>query len=270
VREIQILDGRAMTVSYDPTLVMLSIFVAITGALTGLAVTAGYDRSGRRNYALSIIKGAVIIGGSIWSMHFVAMLAVRLPIAINYNFVKTIFSLYIAMVGTGLGLFIVSKRRLGAVSVPTGGLLMGAAIGGMHYLGMDAIQGCGLTYSRGGVLASVVIAVTASAIALWFTFRRRGTTETLFGGLMLGLTIPSMHYTAMVATTFVSLPTTFTSTAPMLSQDTLAFIIATSTFVICGIFLFLFSSLAISGAEPAHQVRGAKRAASPRAGATGG
>jgi NO-binding membrane sensor protein with MHYT domain len=234
-----------MNAVYDPTLVMLSIFVAITGALTGLAVTAGYDRSGSRNYAMSLIKGAIIIGGSIWAMHFVAMLAVRLPVEVSYNFVKTIFSLYFAIVGTGLGLFIVSRRRLGALSVPLGGVLMGAAIGGMHYLGMDAVQGCVITYSVLGVAASVVIAVSASAIALWFTFRKRGPTETLFGGLMLGLTIASMHYTGMVATSFARPKVEFVSNAPLLSQDTLAFIIASATFIICGIFLFLFSSMAI-------------------------
>jgi NO-binding membrane sensor protein with MHYT domain len=236
-----------MTTIYDPTLVMLSIFVAITGALTGLAVTAGYDRGGRRNYASALIKGAIIIGGSIWSMHFIAMLAVRLPVAINYSFVGTVLSLYIAIVGTGLGLYVVSRRRLGWASIPIGGLLMGAAIGGMHYLGMNAMRGCGIAYAQGGVLASIAIAVTASTIALWFTFRRRGTTETLLGGLMLGLTIASMHYTAMVATAFDYLPVSVTTSAPLLSQDTLAFLIASSTFAICGIFLFLFSSLALGG-----------------------
>jgi len=236
-----------MSINYDPMLVMLSIFVAITGALTGLAVTAGYERGGRGSYASSLIKGAIIIGGSIWSMHFVAMLAVRLPVMVNYNFIETMLSLYIAIVGTGLGLFIVSRRRLGWASVSIGGLLMGAAIGGMHYLGMYAMRGCGVTYTKGGVIASVVIAVTASAIALWFTFRKRGTTETLLGGLMLGLTIASMHYTAMVGTMFDYLPVIVSSSAPLLSQDTLAFIIAASTFVICGIFLLLFSSLALSG-----------------------
>lgn len=234
-----------MAVSYDPTLVMLSIFVAITGALTGLAVTAGYDRLGPRNYAASLIKGAIIIGGSIWSMHFVAMLAVRLPVLVSYNFVLTIFSLYIAVIGTGLGLFIVSKRRLGLFSVPVGGLLMGAAIGGMHYLGMGAIEGCNVSYAPGGVIASIGIAIGASAIALWFTFRKRGTTQTLIGGLMLGLTIASMHYTAMLATSFQRLPVRFEATAPLLSQDALAIIIATATFIICGIFLFVFSTLAI-------------------------
>jgi NO-binding membrane sensor protein with MHYT domain len=118
-----------MTVFHDPTLVMLSIFIAITGALTGLAITAGYDRGGRRNEATSLIKGAIVIGASIWAMHFVAMLAVRLPVLISYRFVETVLSLYIAIMGTGLGLFLVSRRRLG-FSVPIGGLLMGAAIGG--------------------------------------------------------------------------------------------------------------------------------------------
>jgi NO-binding membrane sensor protein with MHYT domain len=131
--------------------------------------------------------------------------------------------------------------------VPIGGLLMGAAIGGMHYLGMNAMRGCGLAYDRMGVIASLAIAVVASSIALWFTFRKRAAAETLVGGLMLGLTIASMHYTAIVATSFQYLPVNIVSTAPLLSQSTLGFIIAAVTLVICGIFLLLFSSLALGG-----------------------
>jgi NO-binding membrane sensor protein with MHYT domain len=73
---------------------------------------------------------------------------------------------------------------------------------------------------------------------------------------MLGLTIASMHYTAMVSTGFDYLPVAVKATAPLLSQDTLAFIIASSTFAICGVFLFLFSSLALSG--PAKPSRGSR------------
>jgi NO-binding membrane sensor protein with MHYT domain len=180
-------------------------------------------------------------------MHFVAMLAVQLPVLVSYNFVETIFSLYIAITGTLFGLFITSRRRLGAMSVPVGGLMMGAAIGGMHYLGMDAMRGCGLSYAIPGVIASVVIAVGASSIALWFTFRKRGAKETLAGGFMLGLAIPSMHYTAMLATQFNAVGGYASPIEPLVSQNTLALIITTATFVICGAFLFLVSSLAIGG-----------------------
>lgn len=244
-----------MPITYDATLVMFSVFVAITGALTGLTLSTGYNQRGRGSYASSLIYGAIVIGGSIWAMHFIAMLAVRVPVPISYNFVDTMLSLYAAVIGTGLGLFIVSRRRLGVLSVPVGALLMGAAIGGMHYLGMQAIRGCGLAYSQAGVIASLAIAVTASGIALWFTFRKRGTAETLLGGLVLGLAISSMHYTAMVATTFQRLAVSYETAAPLLSQDVLAFIIASVTFGICGLFLLLFSSLALGTDATAHERR---------------
>ena len=161
-----------MSIGYDPTLVMLSILVAITAALTGLTVTVGYSPGAKRG-TLGLLKGAVIIGGGIWSMHFIAMLAVKLPISVNYDFIETMISLYIAIAGTALGLFIAARRKVGFLSIPLGGILMGAAIGGMHYMGMGA----------------------------------------------------------------------------MLSQQNLALIIATATFVICGVFLFLFSALAMGVAQ---------------------
>jgi len=243
--------GDVMTINYDPTLVVISVLIAIAGTLTGLAVITGYDQSGRRNYASSLIRAAIVIGGSIWSMHFVAMLAVRVPVFISYNFIETIFSLYIAITGTLFGLFVVSRRRLGALSIPVGSICMGAAIGGMHYLGMDAIRGCIVSYVPSGVLAAIGIAIVASALALWFTFRKRGVAETLLGGFFLGAAIPSMHYTAMYATTFGYLEVKISNGEPLMSQDMLAFIISGTTFVICGVFLLLFSFMAISGSEKA-------------------
>lgn len=237
--------GDVMTIHYDATLVMISVLIAIAGTLTGLAVITGYDQSGRRNYVSSLMKAAIVIGGSIWTMHFVAMLAVRVPVYISYNFIEMIFSLYIAITGTVFGLFVVSRRRLGALSIPIGGLCMGAAIGGMHYLGMDAIRGCIVSFDPSGVLVSIGIAIAASSLALWFTFRKRGVAETLLGGFFLGAAIPSMHYTAMYTTTFSYLEVKLSSGEPLMSQDMLAFVISGATFLICGVFLLLFSSMAI-------------------------
>jgi NO-binding membrane sensor protein with MHYT domain len=64
-----------MYIVYDPTLVMLSILVAILGCLTGVAVTFGYGGARVVLSPQALVRGAVIIGGSIWSMHFIAMLA---------------------------------------------------------------------------------------------------------------------------------------------------------------------------------------------------
>jgi diguanylate cyclase len=234
-----------MSIGYDPTLVMLSVFVAIIGALTGLAFTFGYSAPTLVDSPKSLTMGAVIIGGSIWSMHFIAMLAVRFPVAVNYNSVETLLSLCVAVFFTGIGLSVAGTRRLGLLRIPVAGVLMGSGIGGMHYLGMNAIRGCGLAYDLDGVALSLVVAIVASAIALWFAFRERNALQTLLGGVVLGLAIAGMHYTGMYATSYYPIPISFDIGAPLLSQTALALSVAAATLTLCSIYLFLFSSMLI-------------------------
>lgn len=234
-----------MSVVYDPTLVLLSVFVAIIGSLTGLALTFGYDAPSMFFAPKSLLRGAVIIGGSIWSMHFIAMLAVKLPVAISYNSPETLLSLCVAIFFTGIGLAIASSRSLGFFRIPLAGVLMGSGIAGMHYLGMRAITGCGLAFDFNGVALSIGVAILASAIALWFAFRTRGAFETLAGGIVLGLAIAGMHYTGMYATSFYPAAVSIDIGAPVISQTMLALLVAAATLLICGIYLFLFSSMLI-------------------------
>jgi NO-binding membrane sensor protein with MHYT domain len=234
-----------MSIIYDPTLVMLSVFVAIIGSLTGLAFTFGYNSRSMFFSPKSFMKGAIIIGGSIWSMHFIAMLAVQFPVAVDYNSTETLLSLCVAVFFTGVGLSIASARRFGLSRIPAAGVLMGSGIAGMHYLGMNAIRGCGLTYDFDGVALSVAVAIVASAIALWFAFRERNAFETLLGGVVLGLAIAGMHYTGMYATSFYPLSISFDIGTPLLSQTALALSVAAATLAICSIYLFLFSSMLI-------------------------
>jgi NO-binding membrane sensor protein with MHYT domain len=120
---------------------------------------------------------------------------------------------------------------------------MGSGIAAMHYLGMNAIRGCGLTYDFDGVALSVAVAIGASAIALWFAFRERNAFETLLGGVVLGLAISGMHYTGMYATSYYPISISFDIGAPLLSQTALALSVAGATLAICSIYLFLFSSM---------------------------
>ena len=222
-----------MTVTYQPDLVLLSIGVAILGSLTALALTslsdAGYSATGHRSFALA--SGGLIMGATIWSMHFVAMMAVDFPIMVTYNLVETIGSIGIAIVATGGGLYLASSRRLGRLSIPLGGVLMGLGIAGMHYLGMSAIRGCGLGYDHWLVVASVAIAVGASMAALWFAFYERNVLMTVAGGVVQGLAIASMHYTAMAATFFVP-GAEINISHQIFSQSQIAYVIASGIVVI--------------------------------------
>jgi NO-binding membrane sensor protein with MHYT domain len=185
-----------MVVTYQPALVLLSIGVAILGSLAALALTSlsREGDAGQRSFALA--NGGLIMGATIWSMHFVAMMAIEFPVVVNYNLPETVTSICIAILATGAGLYIATTRRFGMLSIPLGGLFMGLGIAGMHYLGMSAVRGCGQAYDMRLVGASVGIAVGASAAALWFAFYKRNVLMTLAGGVVQGLAIASMHYTA--------------------------------------------------------------------------
>jgi NO-binding membrane sensor protein with MHYT domain len=234
-----------MSVIYDPALVLLSIFVAIIGSLTGLALTFGYDAPSMFFAPKSLLRGAIIIGGSIWSMHFIAMLAVKFPVAISYNSRETLLSLGAAILFTGIGLAIASSKSLNFFRIPIAGVLMGSGIAVMHYLGMRAISGCGITFDYNGVALSIAVAILASAIALWFAFRTRGAFETMAAGVVLGLAIAGMHYTGMYATSFYPAAGPADIVAPAFSQTMLALLVAAATLLICGIYLFLFSSMLV-------------------------
>ncbi|MDP9138861.1 MAG: hypothetical protein M3N38_11920 [Pseudomonadota bacterium] len=79
-----------LRVAYDPLLVIASVFVAVMAAFTGLRLTSGLELQGPRERKRSIAQAAVALGGGIWSMHFVGMLAVTFPIAIGYAALATL------------------------------------------------------------------------------------------------------------------------------------------------------------------------------------
>jgi NO-binding membrane sensor protein with MHYT domain len=65
--------------TYHPSLVLLSVGVAIIGSLTSLAITSGSHDTGNESWegSFSLANGGLIMGTTIWSMHFIAMMAVR-------------------------------------------------------------------------------------------------------------------------------------------------------------------------------------------------
>jgi NO-binding membrane sensor protein with MHYT domain len=73
------------TGTHNPYLVALSILVASFASYTALdlAARAGAARGLARR--LWLVAAAITMGGGIWSMHFVAMLAFIMPIPVSYD-----------------------------------------------------------------------------------------------------------------------------------------------------------------------------------------
>jgi len=224
-----------MIITYDPLLVGLSIVIAIVGAYAGLRLAR---RVARKNGSLPkalLSAAAVAIGSGIWSMHFVGMLAVSLPVTINYDVLLTLISALVAILVTGLGLFTASYGALTMRKLAFAGVLMGLGISTMHYVGMAAVRAnCVINYDTSLVMSSVVIGILASTLALWLAFNPRGNWLTLPAATVMGLAISGMHYTAMAAATFLPAKAIVAFAAPALDPHVLAIVVAVAAFLIIG------------------------------------
>ena len=204
-----------MNGSYDAQLVLLSVVVAMAASYAALDLAGRVTSSRGRAAALWLIGGAVAMGAGIWSMHFVAMLAFKLPIRLAYDPGLTALSMLIAIVTSGFALAVVGRLAIVSATqvdppiLVAGGVLMGAGICGMHYTGMAAMRMAPpIEYDPLLFAASMVIAVTASFAALWLAFTLRAAEagrQLLFraaAAAVMGLAIAGMHYTAMAAAIF--------------------------------------------------------------------
>ena len=194
--------------SYSPSLVVISLFVAILASYTALDLSGRIATAKGRAVYLWIAGGAIAMGIGVWSMHFIGMLALRLPFALGFDFGITALSLLIAVLSCGFALWLVSQPRLPAWQLAFGALIMGAGISSMHYTGMAAMRMTpGIDYDPTLFGASLLIAVGASGAALWIAYNLRRNTPYVRlarGGaaVVMGFAIVGMHYTGMAAAQF--------------------------------------------------------------------
>jgi diguanylate cyclase (GGDEF)-like protein/PAS domain S-box-containing protein len=151
-----------------------------------------------------LAAAALALGGGIWSMHFVGMLALRMPMPVTYEVELTLVSLLLPILVVGTGLFILSWFGNGIGPLLAAGLLAGLGVVAMHYSGMAAMRmpGVSIVYDERLVSASVVIAIVAATAAFWLAFRTKKTWERVAASIVMGLAIAGMHYTGMAAATF--------------------------------------------------------------------
>ncbi|WP_223461063.1 putative bifunctional diguanylate cyclase/phosphodiesterase [Pseudomonas sp. GL-RE-19] len=194
--------------SYSPTLVIISLCVAILASYTALDLTGRIATAKGGAVHLWTAGGAFAMGIGIWSMHFIGMLAFKLPIDLGYDGTITLLSLLIGVLSSGFALWLVSQPQLPAWQLAFGALVMGAGISAMHYTGMAAMRmQPGIDYDPTLFGASLLIAVGASGAALWIAFRLRQHTpyvRLIRGGaaVIMGIAIVGMHYTGMAAARF--------------------------------------------------------------------
>ena len=199
------------TGSYDSVLVGLSIAVAIFASYASLLVAQHVSTTTTATTRrLWLAVGGLCLGTGIWAMHFVGMLAFNLPCSSNYDATITFLSTIPGILASTLALKIISRRALSSTQLATGGLLIGAGIGAMHYAGMAAMRLNGLIrYDIKLFSLSILVAIVLATLALWIRFRlqslpaRWNAMVSIVSAVVMGLAVSGMHYTAMAAAYFI-------------------------------------------------------------------
>ncbi|PKV11764.1 putative bifunctional diguanylate cyclase/phosphodiesterase [Xanthomonas prunicola] len=196
-----------MVGTYNLGMVMLSLVVAVLASYTALQLAAWMTASRGGFAAAWLAGGAIAMGIGIWSMHFIGMLAFRLPIPVGYDLALTVYSMLVAILTSALALWLTSRADLPLPRLGLGALLMGLGIALMHYMGMGAL--CmvkAISYDPLLFGLSIAIAIVASAAALWIAFRLRHDGQRyslrLIAAVIMGVAIVGMHYTGMAAARF--------------------------------------------------------------------
>jgi len=228
-----------MPVTHSPWLVALSLIVAIQGAFVGLSLAVQVGEAVGLRRRILLAGAAVSLAVAIWAMHFVGMLAARLPLPVDYLVLPTLLSFLICVIVVGAATFIASAGPLTPVRLAASAVLMGAGIFTMHYIGMQALHASAhMQHAPALVTASMVVAIGASGLALWLAAGGRSRPPLILSATALGVAISGMHYTAMAGLRLFP-HATVSSSAPALSSDLLAIVVAVVAFIVSGVFLLL-------------------------------
>ncbi|MFO1123183.1 MAG: MHYT domain-containing protein [Hyphomicrobiales bacterium] len=240
-------------------LVALSVVMAVFGGYVGLGL-AGQARLATGLLRRGLLAGAAwSLGLGIWTMHFVGMLAVRLPDSAQFSVLLTLLSFLLCVLVVGIAAFLVSIGNSSRPTIALAAIIMGAGIVGMHYLGMHAVVGSFmLHHDLALVFAATLVAVVSSYWALRIFTVRMQPAALALSAVIFGIAVSGMHFVAMLGMHVMPLATPTAALGPTVSSDVLMIAVAFLAFVVSGGFLLylvpetnrLSSSAAAAPAPP--------------------
>ena len=190
---------------HDPVFLVLALVTLLFGSVVTMRLFARVRRTDKAIRRLWLALAGIIGGGTIWSTHFVAILAYESNLILGYEPVLTLISLFLVVCTTTLGFYIASTSRH-SYRIELGGLTLGLGIGLMHYIGMRAIYLSGI-YEWDTILVVFSI-IFGGAFGMLATNRiGRPTTRYCHYGAACAffLAVGMMHFTGMSGFTLTPL-----------------------------------------------------------------
>ncbi len=193
--------SAAIEGNFDLSLVALSFVVASVAGYTALVIVERLRATAGRSVGrVWLVAGALVMGSGIWSMHFIGMLAFRLPFAVNYDGILTAVPLLLAVLVSGAVLHLIRASEIGFGRLNLAGFLMASGIGAMHFTGMAAmVMNAEMRFAPALSLGSIVVAHVLGTVALCskFVFAKRTSRWSMqcISATIMGCAVCVMHYT---------------------------------------------------------------------------
>src|SRR5258708_1010330 len=197
--------------SHDPRIVALSIIISILAAYAALGLTEqGRDARGK-SWMAWLLGAATANAIGTWSMHFTGMLALRLPIPLQFDWRIVLLSLLVGIIGSAAAVVVMGRDNSGwARAIVAGVCVGGVGIAGLHYTAMAAIQQPRMHHyhSPALVVLSIVLAIVISSVAVFCSAgdTRDQRLRKHVGAILSGSANPIMHYAAMAAVAITITP----------------------------------------------------------------
>src|SRR5437588_12762892 len=105
--------NAALAISYDYSEVVRSALIAIAASYAALDLTGRVTVARGRIRLAWLGGGAIAMGIGIWEMHFKGMLAVHLPVPVEYHWPTVLVSLLVAILASAVALYVARRPKMG-------------------------------------------------------------------------------------------------------------------------------------------------------------
>ncbi len=234
-----------MKPDYQISLVILSVLIAVFSSGVALYMLDNLRQLNRRYRYVRCVAAAIAFATGIWSMHFIGMLACKMPIPVAYDKAITGYSYLMALAGAVPAMIMIGRRRLNATSrfVVAGFLSM--AVAGVHYTVMASLRmQPAIEYDPLLFGLSLLITFAAAFCGLlimeaWERSRIKRIGFLVLGGMVFGFAVSAMHYTGMAAAHFSVNSISMAALEGGLSGHILVYAIISTTLLLLMLALFV-------------------------------
>ncbi len=190
---------ECLTQEHNYWLVGVAAMVCVVGSCLTVRLTTRLVQASNGRWLVQLVLTSLMGGTTIWSTHFIAMVAYEPGIRHAYEPVMTGLSLGVAFIGMFASNAVLAFAPRKPFTI-FAGVLFGLTVSAMHYVGMQAYQIPGqLIWNAGSVLMSITFGVSLGICAYHRVIRPITRYCWLGGSVFMILAICAMHFTGMSA-----------------------------------------------------------------------